>query len=229
MQPFEDRRHAGHALAEALAEYAGRADLIVLALPRGGVPIGYEVATRLDVELDILLVRKLGMPGHEEFAIGAIASGGIRVLNEEVLRHHPIPEPVLQRIEARERIELLRREQAYRGGRPPLDVTDKTVILVDDGLATGTTMRAAVVGLRMLRPASIVVAVPVAGTASCRELGAIADRVICVHTPEPFGAVGLWYQDFTQTTDKEVRRLLALVAGGSQPPPSREERPAPGR
>jgi len=209
MASFLDRRQAGRVLGDVLAsDYQGRPDVIVLALRRGGVPVGYEVARRLGVPLDVFVVRKLGMPGHEEYALGAIASGGVRVDNEEVRRHVRIPEEIMQRVEARERAELQRREQAYRAGRPLLDVQGKSVILVDDGLATGSTMRAAIAGLRKLRPKEIIVAVPVAGRDVCEELGSIADRTVCVITPEPFRAVGLWYTNFDQTSDEEVRALL---------------------
>jgi predicted phosphoribosyltransferase len=211
MARFADRRAAGRVLADALAEYAGRSDVVVLGLPRGGVPVGYEVASRLGVELDIFVVRKLGMPGHEEYAIGAIASGGVRVDNPEIARH--VPRSLIAQVEQRERMELLRRERAYRGDRPPLDVRGKTVIVVDDGLATGSTMRAAVLGLRSLGPASIVVAVPVAVKSTCAELRSIADHVVCATTPEPLHAVGLWYDDFSQTSDAEVHELLASLPG----------------
>jgi putative phosphoribosyl transferase len=221
MRGFMDRREAGRALADELAGYRGRRDVIVLALPRGGVPVAYEVARRLGLPLDIFLVRKLGMPGHEEYAVGAIASGGVRVDNEGFSGY--LPADVLRRIEARERAELERREHAYRGDRPPLDVRGRTAILVDDGLATGSSMRAAIAGLRRLQPAAIIVAVPVAGRDVCEELRAIADSTVCVFTPEPFRAVGLWYDDFSQTTDEEVRLLLAAAA------PGKGAGPGPGR
>ena len=206
---FDDRRDAGRALGEALAEYAGRPDVIVLALPRGGVPVAYEVAQRLGAPLDVFLVRKLGLPGHEELAMGAIASGGIRVENPAVIEQLDVPEHLVRAIEARERPELVRREQTYRAGRPPLDVRGKIAILVDDGLATGSSMRAAVQGLRQRGPAAIIVAVPVAPREACEELAGLADRLVCGATPEPFYAVGQWYRDFDQTSDDEVRKLLA--------------------
>jgi putative phosphoribosyl transferase len=210
---FADRREAGRALGEALSELARRDDVVVLALPRGGVPVGYEVARRLGVPLDIFLVRKLGVPGHEEYAMGAIASGGVRVDNPEVSRHLDIAPEVMERIEARERAELARRERAYRADRAPLDVHGKVVILVDDGLATGSTMRAAVEGLRQLDPRAVIVAVPVASPEACHDLGKITDGIVCARTPTPFRAVGLWYDDFAQTTDDEVRTLLAGATG----------------
>jgi erythromycin esterase-like protein/predicted phosphoribosyltransferase len=206
---FHDRREAGRLLAAKLAAYADRPDVVVLALPRGGVPVAHEVAGSLHVPLDVFVVRKLGVPGHEELAMGAVATGGVRVLNDEVVRALRIPEYVIDRIEAKEREELARRERAYRGGRPPLEVSGRTVILVDDGLATGATMRAAVLALRQLHPARIIVAVPTASPETCNELKAEVDEVICAITPEPFHAVGYWYEEFAQTTDQEVRELLA--------------------
>lgn len=188
--------------------FGNRDDTIVLALPRGGVPIGYEVARVLNAPLDVFIVRKLGMPGHEEFAMGAIASGGVRVLNEEVFAQLPIPMHVVDAVAQREMRELERRERSYRGSKPPLDVRDKTVIVVDDGLATGSTMRAAVRALRQMGPRAIVVAVPVAATQTCNEFRSEVDDIVCLRTPEPFRAVGLWYLDFSQTTDEEVHELL---------------------
>lgn len=205
---FRDRSEAGQLLAERLIAYAGRPDILVLALPRGGVPVAYEVARALGAPLDIFVVRKLGIPGHEELAMGAIASGGVRVLNDDVVQALHIPERVIEAVAARELRELERRERAYRGDRPAPDVRDRTVILVDDGLATGSTMRAAVAALRRLGPARIVVAVPTAAPSTCEEFRREADECICQITPEPFHAVGLWYQDFSQTTDDEVRDLL---------------------
>jgi predicted phosphoribosyltransferase len=207
--PFQDRADAGARLANRLRRYAGRADVLVLALPRGGLPVGYEVARALRVPLDVFGVRKLGVPGHEELAMGAIASGGVRVLNEDVVRQIAIPDEVIEEVAARENQELERRELAYRDGRPRPEIRDKVVILVDDGLATGATMRAAVAALRRLDPARIVVAVPVGALDTCRELANEADEVVCLATPEPFVAVGVWYRDFGQTTDDEVRELLA--------------------
>jgi predicted phosphoribosyltransferase len=184
----------------------------VLALPRGGVPVALEVARALDAPLDVFVVRKLGLPGHEELAMGAIATGGVRVLNREVIDVHGVPPALIAAVGARENEELRRRERRYRGQRPPPDVRGRTVILVDDGLATGSTMRAAVLALRRLEPARIVVAVPVGDATTCEEFAADADEVVCARTPEPFGAVGLWYDDFSQTTDEEVRELLERLA-----------------
>jgi len=213
---FRDRIDAGRRLAAKLALYAGRPDVIVLALPRGGVPVGYEVARALVAPLDVFLVRKLGVPGREELAMGAIASGGVRVLNEDVVSELGIPQHWVDIVAARELEELRRRETAYRDGRLAPDVGGKTVILVDDGLATGASMRAGVAALRKLGPARIVVAVPVGASQTCDEFRLIADEVVCAETPDPFYAVGSWYSDFDQTTDDEVRELLA-----------RAHRPAP--
>lgn len=208
MAPFKNRREAGKILAQDLSTYAGRSDVIVFALPRGGVPVAYEVALTLNAPLDIFLVRKLGLPGHEELAIGAIASGGIRVLNEDILRAINIPEEMINIIARQELQELQRRERNYRGDRPPLDARDKTVILVDDGLATGASMRAAVTGVRSQNPARIIVAVPVAPPESCNALEFEVDEIVCPMTPEPFLGVGRWYEDFSQITDEQVRALL---------------------
>jgi putative phosphoribosyl transferase len=182
--------------------------VIVLGLPRGGVPVAFEVARALNAPLDIFLVRKLGLPGHEELAMGAIASGGLRVLNDDIVGALNIPEAVVVAVARRERAELERRERAYRGDRPPLDVHGKTVILVDDGLATGSSMRAAVAGLRARQPAQIVVAVPTAAPETCEAFENEVDEVVCAVTPQPFFGVGMWYEDFSQTSDEEVRRLL---------------------
>ncbi len=209
--PFRDRREAGRQLAARLSAYANRPDVLVLALPRGGVPVAYEVARALGAPLDIFVVRKLGVPGYEELAMGAVATGGVRVLNDEVVRGLGIPDYVIDAVAAREQLELARRERLYRGGRLPPDVRGRTVILVDDGLATGATMHAAVRALRAQQPARIVVAIPTASPQTCEELKAEADDVICTITPEPFQAVGRWYEDFSQTTDEEVRDLLAPV------------------
>ena len=195
-------------LASKLSAYAQLPNTVVLALPRGGVPVAFEVAKALAVPLDVFLVRKLGLPGHEELAIGAIAIGGVRVLNNDVVGHLRIPAEVIDKITAREQRELTRREQHYRAGRSPLQVRGWTVILVDDGLATGSSMRAAIGALRLLEPAVVVVAVPVAARATCKELQPLVDEVVCAMTPEPFTAVGLWYEDFSQTSDEEVRELL---------------------
>jgi putative phosphoribosyl transferase len=208
-RPFRDRAEAGRMLAEKLADYAGLSDVIVLALPRGGVPVAYEVARALGAPLDVFLVRKLGAPGHEELAMGAIASGGIVVMNDEVVKAMKVgADEILDAIDS-ERLEMARREVAYRDDRPPVDVRGRTVILIDDGLATGSTMRAAVKALRRQKPARIVVAVPIGAASTCAEFQDIADECICAVTPEPFRAVGLWYEDFTQTEDDEVAELLA--------------------
>jgi erythromycin esterase-like protein/predicted phosphoribosyltransferase len=208
-QPFKNRAEAGRLLAERLREYAGRDDVIVLALPRGGVPVAFEVARALDAPLDVFLVRKLGVPGHEELAFGAIATGGTRVLNRQLIESLGLPNEWIEAIDAKERRELERREAVYREGRPPPDVAGRTVILVDDGLATGSTMLAAVHAIRQDDPAKVVVAVPVADPEVCNELGTVADEVVCLSTPQPLRAVGAWYEDFSQTSDDEVRRLLA--------------------
>jgi putative phosphoribosyl transferase len=215
---FRDRIAAGQALAPLLMAYAHRPDTIVLGLPRGGVPVAYEVARALHAPLDVFLVRKLGVPGHEELAMGAIATGGVRVLNAGVIESLKIPESVIDSVTARERQELARRERLYRGTRPPLVVRERTVILVDDGIATGATQRAAVAGLRPLEPARIVIAAPVAALSTCEELAALVDEVVCAYTPDPFYAIGIWYDDFSQTTDEEIQDLLAradTAPGGS--------------
>ena len=208
VRPFVNRREAGIELASRLAKYRGGDDVVVVALPRGGVPVAYEIAEALDAPLDVFVVRKLGMPGHPEFAIGAIASGGVRVLTEDVIRWYRIPDSVIDAIARQELAELERREREYRRGRPPIDLRDRVVILVDDGLATGSTMRAAVEAVRAHKPARVVVAVPVGAPATCEEFADITDEIVCARTPEPFSAVGLWYRDFSQTTDEEVRALL---------------------
>ena len=205
---FADRRHAGAVLARHLDMYRGRSDLVVLALPRGGVPVAFEVASALKAPLDVLVVRKLGAPGHPEFAIGAITGGGVKVLDEDFIAANRIPALVLDAIVQREQAEVVRRERAYRANRPPLTIAGRVVIVVDDGLATGSTMRAAVLALRQQRPAGVVVAVPVGSRQACDALNEVADQVICPLTPEPFSAVGLWYADFSETTDEEVRSLL---------------------
>jgi len=206
---FADRSEAGRALGAILAAtYAEREDVVVLALPRGGVPVAFEVARALHAPLDVFVVRKLGVPGHEELAMGAIASGGVRVLNGEVVQTLLIPPDAIDRVAAGELNEVRRREREYRGSRPPAEVRGKVVILVDDGLATGSTMRAAAAALRAQGPAKIVVAVPVAAAETCDAFRAEVDEIVCVRTPEPFHAVGLWYEDFSQTSDEEVRDLL---------------------
>ncbi len=207
-EPFADRREAGRELAGKLLPYRGRPDVVVLGLPRGGVPVAFEIAQALGAPLDVFVVRKIGMPGHAEFAIGAIASGGVQVLNEDVIRAYGVPGAAVEAVAKRERAELERREREYRGSRPLLDLHDRTVILVDDGLATGSTMRAAVEAVRALGPARIVVAVPVGAPDTCEALARIADETVCARMPEPFAAVGLWYSDFSQTTDEEVHALL---------------------
>jgi predicted phosphoribosyltransferase len=209
---FRDRTEAGRHLAELLREYAGRDDVVVLALPRGGVPVAYEVAKALDVPLDVFVVRKLGIPGHEELAMGALASGGIIVLDDNVIRSLGIGEAEVRRVVMNELRELQRRESAYRDGRAPPDLQGKTVILVDDGLATGSTMRAAALAVRDLQPKQVVVAVPVAAKETCDEFRDVVDEIVCAVTPKPFRAVGLWYDDFSQTSDDEVRKLLAEAA-----------------
>jgi putative phosphoribosyl transferase len=218
-QRFTDRYHAGRRLATALAPYAGRPNLLVLALPRGGVPVGFEVARALHAPLDVMLVRKLGVPGHEELAMGAIASGGVRVLSDDIVKALGIPDRVIATVAANEESELARREHAYRDNRPPPDVRGKTVILVDDGLATGSTMRAAAAALQAQHPERLVIAVPVAPRETCQSLLNAADDVVCPTVPEPFFAVGNWYEDFSQTTDEEVRQLLARA---NEAPEARE-------
>ncbi len=209
IQPlFRNRTEAGRVLAADLAGYEGRTDLIVLALPRGGVPVGHEVARALGAPLDVFLVRKLGLPGHEELAMGAIASGDIRLINEEVVRAYDVSDADIEAVTAVEQRELERRERIYRDNRPLPPLRDRTVILVDDGLATGATMRVAVLALRQESPSRIVVAVPVAAADTCDEFRTLVDDVVCAETPSPFYAVGLWYEDFAQTTDEEVHDLL---------------------
>jgi len=206
---YRDRSDAGRVLATQLTAYANRSDVLVLALPRGGVPVAYEVAKALHAPLDVFIVRKLGVPGHEELAMGAIATGGVCVLNEDVVQMLHIPDRVIEAVIAKEQQELERREHLYRDDRPPPDVRDCTIILIDDGLATGATMRAAIKALRQQHPARLVVAVPVAAPPTCEELGAQVDEIICAKTAEPFYGVGYWYEDFSQTTDEEVHALLA--------------------
>ncbi|HEX6105544.1 MAG TPA: phosphoribosyltransferase [Gemmatimonadales bacterium] len=212
-QRFHDRTEAGQRLAEALAPLAGAPDLLVLALPRGGVTVGAEVARRLGAPLDVILVRKLGVPGHEELAMGAIASGGVRILSEDVIDALGISDRDIAAVAAAEEDELERRERAYRGARSPLAVEDRTVILVDDGLATGSTMRAAAAALRSQHPRRLIAAVPVAPAQTCEALRGEVDEVVCTRTPEPFHSVGEWYENFEQTSDEEVRRLLGATEG----------------
>ena len=213
---FRDRTEAGRVLADHLRVYANRPDVLVLALPRGGVPVAYEVARALRAPLDVFLVRKLGVPGQEELAMGAIASGGGVLLNDEVVQALGMPDEVIEEVAAAEREELRRREQLYRDGRPAPEVRGKTVILVDDGLATGSSMRAALRALRRQGPARLVVAVPVGAAETCEELHGEADEVVCARAPYPFYSVGQWYEDFTQTGDEEVHDLLGQAADGDE-------------
>jgi|SRR5689334_7633563 len=206
--PFRDRAHAGQLLSKQLTAYANRADVIVLALPRGGVPVAREIARRLHAPLDVFVVRKLGAPGQEELAMGAIASGGVRVLNQDVVESMGIPAHVIESVTVQEASELARRERLYRGDRPAPDVTGRIAILVDDGLATGATMRAAIAALRLMTPRRIVVAVPIAAVPTRREFAREVDEIVCLQTPEPFFSVGFWYDDFSQTTDEDIREML---------------------
>jgi len=222
MMGYKNRSDAGKRLAAKLQIYAGRPDVVVLGLPRGGIPVAFEVARTLQLPLDVFVVRKMGVPGHEELAMGAIASGGIRVLNEDVVRSLNISRETIESVEKAQSEELKRREQLYRGNRPGLDVRDLTILLVDDGLATGATMRAAVQALRRQKPVSIIVAVPAAAPEACEELGEEADDIVCAITPDPFFSVGSWYQDFSQTTDEEVGQLLYLARKSE---PSMREKP----
>jgi len=206
--PFRDRPQAGQLLSKKLAGYANREDVIVLALPRGGVPVAREIARSLRTPLDVFLVRKLGVPGQEELAMGAIASGGVRILNQDIVQAMAIPTHVIDSVTATEVQELARRERLYRGDRPAPDVLSRTVILVDDGLATGATMRAAVAALRRMKPRRIVIAVPIAAVPTRQEFAREVDEIVCLHTPEPFFSVGFWYDDFSQTTDEDIREML---------------------
>ena len=208
MKPFTNRREAGTELATKLGHFTNRDDVVVLALPRGGVPVAFEVAEVLDAPLDIFLVRKLGVPGNPELAMGAIASGDVRVLNEDVVRWYGIPDRAIEAVARDEQRELERREREYRRERPLVHLRNKAVILIDDGLATGSTMRAAVEAVKQHSPARVVVAVPVGAPSTCAEFADLTDETICARTPDPFSAVGLWYRDFSQTTDEEVRTLL---------------------
>jgi putative phosphoribosyl transferase len=214
---FRDRFEAGRVLASKLSEFSGKNDVVVLALPRGGVPVGYEVAQALHAPLDVFVVRKLGTPGQEELAMGALASGGTTVLNREVIQALGISQSTIDAVAARENPELERREREYRDGRRALQVEGRTVILVDDGLATGSSMRVAIKALRKESAAQVVVAVPVASPSACLEFEAEVDKIVCAATPEPFWAVGQWYRNFSQTTDEEVRELLARAAAASLP------------
>jgi putative phosphoribosyl transferase len=209
---FQNRYVAGQWLASKLSEYANRPDVVVLALPRGGVPVAHEVAKELNAPMDVFIVRKLGVPGHEELAMGAIASGSVRLLNQNVVEMFGIPQDLIEMITEKEQRELERQEREYREGRPPLDVQGRTVILVDDGLATGASMHVAVAALKQKNPAHIVVAVPVASEETCSEFEGEVDQVVCALTPEEFWAVGEWYEDFSQVGDEEVRELLRRAA-----------------
>lgn len=217
---YRNRTEAGRRLAEELRGYAGHPDVVVLALPRGGVPVAYEVARALRAPLDVFIVRKLGLPSHPELAMGAIASGGIRLIDEEAMSRFGVTEQQLAAVAATEERELERRERRYREGLPVPDVTGKTVILIDDGLATGATMAAAAAALRAQRPAKLVVAVPVSAPDTCDAFRGIVDEIVCAATPEPFLAVGLWYQDFSQTTDEEVHELLERSLSFPSPRPA---------
>ncbi|BAZ21087.1 hypothetical protein NIES4073_19650 [Kalymmatonema gypsitolerans NIES-4073] len=213
---YKNRKAAGQILAKELAAYANRQDVLVLALPRGGVPVAFEVAKALNAPLDVFVVRKLGVPEQQELAMGAIASGGVRVLNEDIVRSLGISEAAINQVVAKEQQELERRERLYRGVHPVPTLHERTVILVDDGLATGATMRAAVVALQQQKPAKIIVAVPVSASETCQEFQSKVDEVVCAATPNPFYSVGLWYEDFPQTTDEEVRVLLELAANSQK-------------
>ena len=217
MSLFRNRREAGQVLAERLRPIITAAGAVVLGLPRGGMPVAYEVARLIGAPLDVCVVRKLGVPGHEEYAMGAIASGGVQLLDARTIRELRIPHHEVERTIVREREELERRERAYRGGRTTVDVRGRTVILVDDGLATGASMAAAVSAIRKRAPREIIVAVPVASASACESLGRVADRCVCAEVPEPFLGVGQWYGDFRQTTDEEVRELLAAPADVATP------------
>jgi predicted phosphoribosyltransferase len=217
--PYRDRRDAGRQLARLLDRYANQPDVLVLGLPRGGVPVAYEVAVALAAPLDVFLVRKLGVPGHEELAMGAIASGGVRVLNAELVADLKIMEDRLDAVVAREAAELARRDRLYRGDRPPPNVEGKTVIVVDDGLATGSTMLAAIAALHPQRPARLVCAVPISSRTVCEEIRGQVDEMICAATPDSFYAVGVWYEDFRPTSDDEVQALLRQAGERTLPLP----------
>ena len=212
---FRDRRAAGRSLALLLSEHRGAPGLLVLALPRGGVPVGFEVARALDAPLDVFVVRKIGVPGNEELAMGAIASGGIRVLSPDLIRMRGVTPEALEEAAGREGAELARRERAYRGIRPACDISHRRVIVVDDGMATGSTMRAAVIAIRSAGPARVIVAAPVASEEASAALKAIADECVCALRPPAFASVGAWYEDFRQTTDEEVRELLQAAGSAA--------------
>lgn len=205
---YEDRADSGRQLAQALIAYHGRSDVVILGLPRGGIPVAFEVAKELNAPLDVFIVRKLGVPGHQELAMGAIASGGVRVLNKEVVRELGLSEKDIEKVAERERQELKHREITYRGQRPGVNLQGKIAVLIDDGIATGASMRAAVKGLRQHDPAKIIVAVPTAPAETCQAFENLADEVVCLETPRPFGGVGAWFKSFSQTTNDEVRNLL---------------------
>ncbi len=209
---FRDRTHAGRILAERLIPAIGNANVLVLALPRGGVPVGFEIAQKFHSDLDVFLVRKLGVPGQEELAMGAVASGGLRVLNDSIIRQLRISRAAIDRVTEREKKEIARRERLYREDRQPLDAAKRTIVLVDDGLATGASMLAATRALRARGPERVIVAVPVASREACEEFREHADQIVCAATPDPFYAVGAWYEDFSQTSDEEVRELLERAA-----------------
>ena len=215
--PFRDRTEAGRLLAGKLKPYANRPDVVVLALPRGGVPVGFEIAKALHAALDVMVVRKLGVPGQEELALGAITSGGVRVLNRSIVDALGIPESVIESVAAREQQELERRERLYRGSRAAPEIRDRIIILVDDGIATGATMRAALAALRKQHPSRLIVAVPVAPRSTVRGLRAEGEEVVCVRALEPFGAIGAWYENFTQVSNEEVCELLEQAAGDRSP------------
>jgi putative phosphoribosyl transferase len=225
VEQFRDRTEAGQVLATKLAAYANRPDVLVLALPRGGVPVAFEIARALHAPLDVLIVRKLGVPGQKELALGAIASGGVRVLNDDVVRMLAIPDEVINKIAVHEQHEVERRERLYRADRPAIDVHGRTVILVDDGIATGATMRAAVTAVRQLQPAHIIIAVPAAASSTCDEFAAEVDELVCVIRPEEFFAVGFWYKHFSQTTDEEVRDLLQQATHEPSITPRKQHHP----
>lgn len=209
---FFDRVEAGRLLASKLTHYKGRPDTLILALPRGGIPVAAEIGKELQLPIDVFVVRKLGVPGHEELAMGAIATGDMRIINYEVVGQLGISQETIEAVAQKEREELRRREQLYRGSKPPRDVHDRNVILVDDGIATGSTIRAAIAALRQLSPARIIVAVPVAAAETARQVGGEVDEMICAQTPEQLYAIGQWYEHFEQTTDEEVQDLLDRAA-----------------
>lgn len=221
VEALRDRREAGRLLAGELKRYAGQPDVVVLGLPRGGVVVAYEVAVELQAPLDIFMVRKLGVPGHEELAMGAIASGGVRTVNHDVLQMLDIDQEEVEKVAAREKAVLEQREQTYRGAVSPQPLKDRTIIVVDDGLATGASMRTALRALKQHQPKQVVVAVPVAPESTCRDLESDADEVVCMWTPEPFYAIGAWYQDFAQTSDAEVMELLRRAAEAAPAPAGR--------